>query len=105
LASDSLVNDTKAAMKKAANFFRSISTNGGYVGIYSLDLEKRYGESFYEKAGATEIWVQPPGTPIIGQCYLRALKVRGECGTSAGKKTSELWPRGSRQTSPATASL
>jgi hypothetical protein len=78
LASDSLVNETKAAMKKAADFFRSISTHGGYVGIYSPDLTKRYGESFYEKAKPTEIWVQPPGTPTIGQCYLRAWRVTGD---------------------------
>lgn len=78
LASDSLVGETKAAMRKAADYFRSISTNGGYVGIYSLDLAKRYGESFYEKAKPTEIWVQPPGTPTVGQCYLRAWQVTGD---------------------------
>ena len=78
LASDSLVNETKAAMKKAADFFRSISTNGGYVGIYSLDLKQRYGEALYEKAKPTEIWVQPPGTSTIGQCYLRAWRVTGD---------------------------
>jgi len=77
-ASDSLVAETKTAMRKAADYFRSISTNGGYVGIYSLDLQKRYGESFYERARPTEIWVQPPGTPTIGQCYLRAWRATGE---------------------------
>ncbi len=78
LASDGLVNEAKTAMKRAAGYFRSISTNGGYVGIYSLDLQKRYGEAIYEKARPNEIWVQPPGTPTIGQCYLRAWKVTGD---------------------------
>jgi len=78
LASESLVGQTESAMKKSADYFRSISTNGGYAGIYSPDLEKRYGESFYEKAKPTEIWVQPPGTPTIGQCYLRAWRVTGD---------------------------
>jgi len=78
LALDGLVGQTEPAMKKAADYFRSISTNGGYAGIYSPDLEKRYGESFYEKAKPTEIWVQPPGTPTIGQCYLRAWRVTGD---------------------------
>lgn len=78
LALDGLVEETKTAMKKATGYFRSISTNGGYVGIYSQDLEKRYGESLYEKARPSEIWVQPPGTPTIGQCYLRAWKITGE---------------------------
>lgn len=78
LASDSLVNETKTAMKRAADYFRSISTNGGYVGIYSVDLQERYGEALYEKARPNEIWVQPPGTPTVGQCYLQALKVTGD---------------------------
>ena len=78
VASDGLVGEAKAAMKKAASYFRSISTNGGYVGIYSLDLQERYGEAVYEKAGPSEIWVQPPGTPTVGQCYLRAWKVTGD---------------------------
>jgi len=78
LASDSLVNETKTAMKRAADYFRSISTNGGYVGIYSIDLQERYGEALYEKARPNEIWVQPPGTPTIGQCYLQAWKVTGD---------------------------
>ena len=78
LASDSLINETKTAMKRAADYFCSISTNGGYVGIYSLDLQKRYGEAIYEKARPNEIWVQPPGTPTIGQCYLQAWKVTGD---------------------------
>ena len=67
-----LNNRVKLTMKKAAAYFSSISTNGGYVGIYSLDLKERYGEAFYEKAKDSEIWVQPPGTPSIGQCFLRA---------------------------------
>ena len=74
----SLAGEAESAMKKAADYFRSISTNGGYVGIYSLDLQKRYGESLYEKARPNEIWVQPPGTPTIGQCYLRAWKATGD---------------------------
>ena len=78
LASDNLVAQAKSAMKKSTGYFRSISTNGGYVGIYSLDLTKRYGEATYEKARPNEIWVQPPGTPTIGQCYLQAWKVTGD---------------------------
>ncbi|MHC4694540.1 MAG: pectate lyase [Planctomycetota bacterium] len=78
LAKANLAEEVKVSMKSAATFFRSISTNGGYAGIYSLDLKDRYGEAFYEKAGKTEIWVQPPGTPSIGQCYLRAWRITGD---------------------------
>lgn len=77
-ASDPLTNEAEAAMNRAAHYFRSISINGGYVGMYSLDLRKRYGESLYEKAGSTEIWVQPPGTPTVGQSYLRAWRLTGD---------------------------
>ena len=61
-----------AAMKRSAAFMRSISTNGGYCGIYSLDLKQRFGEATYERARPSEIWVQPPGTPSVGRCWLRA---------------------------------
>ncbi len=73
-----LIQNVKDTMKRASTFLRSISTNGGYVGIYSLDLKERYGEAIYEKANPDEIWVQPPGTPTVGQCFLRAYKLTGD---------------------------
>ena len=80
----------KQAMKKAIYFFKSIATNGGYVGLYSQDLQERYGEAKYEKATKDEIWVQPPGTPTVGETFLRAYKITGEqnyfdCAYAAGK--------------------
>lgn len=77
-ANDPRVRQVSEAMKKATEFFRSISTNGGYAGIYSPDLKKRYGEAVYEKAGKNEIWVQPPGTPTVGQVFLEAYYATGE---------------------------
>jgi len=65
-------------LRKAAAYFQSISTSGGYAGIYSLDLEKRYGEGLYEPVSPTQIWVQPPGTPAIGDSLLRAHLITGE---------------------------
>ena len=78
LAGDDLKQETLDTLKKATSFFRSIATRGGYAGIYSMDLEKRYGEALYEPAKPTEIWVQPPGTPSVGACYLRAYQVTGD---------------------------
>jgi len=78
LAEDVLRRQAAEALKRATSCFRSISTNGGYCGIYSLDLKQRYGEATYEKAKDNEIWVQPPGTPTVGQCYLRAYKATGD---------------------------
>lgn len=72
---DPCVDAVQAAMKRSTGFMRSISTNGGYCGIYSADLKQRFGEATYERARATEIWVQPPGTPSVGQCWLEAWRV------------------------------
>jgi hypothetical protein len=46
--------------------------------MYSVDLKERYGEALYEEAKATEIWIQPPGTPSVGECFLRAYRITGE---------------------------
>lgn len=65
-------------MKRATKAMRSISINGGYAGIHSLDLKQRYGESLRQKAGATRMWIQPPGTPTVGEAYLRAFRSTGD---------------------------
>ena len=77
-ADDALLNQTRHAMARAAGFFASISTGGGWVGIYSIDLKQRWGEAVYEKARPNEIWVQPPGTPTVGKTLLRAFRVTGD---------------------------
>lgn len=68
----------KNTMQKATAFIRSISTKGGYVGMYSVDLKKRYGEGFYELALPNDIFTQYPGTPAMGECFLRAYKITGD---------------------------
>lgn len=78
LAAQPSAADAYTAVDKAADAFHSINTNGGYVGIYSADLSQRYGEAFYEEASAEEIWVQPPGTPTVGETFLRAHKLTEE---------------------------
>jgi hypothetical protein len=75
---DPLQEQAERTLGKATAYFHSISTRGGYAGIYSVDLKQRYGESYYEQAGATEIWVQPPGTPSVGECFLRAYRITGD---------------------------
>jgi len=77
-AQESLMAEAGKAMQTSSAFLRSIATNGGYVGIYSPDLKQRYGEAVYEKAAENEIWVQPPGTPSIGMCFLRAYRITGD---------------------------
>ena len=73
-----LVRQAEQTLDKAVNYFHSISINGGYAGIYSLDLKKRYGEALSEKATMSEIWIQPPGTPTVGESFLRAYHITGK---------------------------
>jgi len=73
---DDLGEQAVAAMKKAASFYREqVSSHGGYVYFYSLDLKQRWGEGL---ATEDQIWVQPPGTPTVGMAYLNAWKATGD---------------------------
>ncbi len=75
-----------AAMKRATTrFMEQAAVEGGYV--YYVTLEgRRLGEG---EATATEIWVQPPGTPAVGEAFLDAFAATGdpfyfEAATQAG---------------------
>src|SRR5689334_21830874 len=60
----------ETTLRKAAEYYRTrVAYRGGYVYYYSPDLKLRYGEGM---ASPTQIWVQPPGTPIVGLAYLAA---------------------------------
>jgi PelA/Pel-15E family pectate lyase len=62
--------EATAAMKKAVTFFQEkVSADGGYLWRYSEDLSLREGE---EKATAMQAWLQPPGTPAVGEAFLAA---------------------------------
>ncbi len=67
--SRTLPQQAREALAKATRYLRSISAEGGYLWRYSLDLKERAGEG---KATATQVWIQPPGTPSVGQAFLRA---------------------------------
>ena len=68
--------DAKQAMKKATHFFTSdVATDGGYLWRYSEDLSLREGEG---PATNSMIWVQPPGTPTVGEAFLTAYQKTGE---------------------------
>ncbi len=64
------------ALRKATAYFRTnVATEGGYLWRYSEDLARREGE---EKATATQVWVQPPGTPTVGMAFLSAYVATGD---------------------------
>ena len=65
-----LRNRAAEALRKATDFFSNeVSTEGGYLWRYSEDLATREGEG---RASDTQVWVQPPGTPIVGMALLNA---------------------------------
>jgi PelA/Pel-15E family pectate lyase len=64
------------AMKTATTFWTThVAVQGGYVYKVTLDLKYRKGEG---TATATEIWVQPPGTPEVGGAFLDAWDATGD---------------------------
>lgn len=68
--------DARAAMKKAATYYRSrVASHGGYVYYYTTDLKRRWGEGEF---GPETIFVQPPGTPAVGMAYLAAWDATGD---------------------------
>ncbi len=90
-AADGLANDAIKAVKKGIEFFHLISTNGGYLYNYSVDLKERWGEGYgvNDQASSSQIWVQPPGTPTVGSAMLRVFKITGDksilsCAEDAG---------------------
>ena len=73
---DPEIKEVLAVTKKAAGFMsETVSTNGGYVFLYSEDLTQKWGEI---PARDTQIWVQPPGTPAVGMMFLKAYDATGD---------------------------
>ncbi len=64
------------ALHRAVVFMHMhIATQGGYNWVASGDGKLRMGEGW---AGMTKAWVQPPGTPSIGQAFLDAYDATGD---------------------------
>lgn len=62
--------EAEVALRKAVEFFHGrVAVGGGYVWRVSSDLALREGEG---DAGPTRVWVQPPGTPTVGEAFLDA---------------------------------
>ena len=58
-------------MRRATDFMASLANRGGFVWLYTMDLEP-YGEL---KARPSMIWVEPPSTPSTGIMFLDAYEV------------------------------
>lgn len=75
-ATAELPEDALAATKKATAFLvDQVSIEGGYLWSYSADLTLREGEGVV--TGDT-IWVQPPGTPSVGEAFVKLYHATGD---------------------------
>ncbi|MDF1751341.1 MAG: pectate lyase [Verrucomicrobiales bacterium] len=64
------------ALRQAVDFFRSeVGYKGSYVYRVSSDLKFREGEG---KTNRTTGWIQPPGTPFVGEVLVNAYRACGE---------------------------
>lgn len=71
-----LRNQTAQGLRRAVEFFRKeVAVHGTYLWQYSEDLSKREGEGV---ASATRGWVQPPGTPSVGNAFVTAHEATGD---------------------------
>ncbi|MEM7012547.1 MAG: polysaccharide lyase [Verrucomicrobiota bacterium] len=62
--------EIEAALVKAVEFYHDqVSNHGGYVYKYSSDLTLREAEGYPDM---DTIWIQPPGTPAVGEAFLDA---------------------------------
>lgn len=88
-----LRDDALVAAKKAATFYsRPVATEGGYLWRYSADLSLREGEG---KVTGRTVWVQPPGTPAVGEAYVRLYDATGEpVFLDAARSAAEALRRG-----------
>ncbi len=86
-------DEAAAALRRAVGFFRrDVSASGGYLWRYSADLARREGEG---RATATTAWVQPPGTPTVGEALLAVFELTGdEYYREAARETALALVRG-----------
>ena len=66
----------KAALSRAVSFYHGkAAIHGGYVHRYSADFSLREAEGI---PGPDTVWIQPPGTPAVGEAMLEAYEATGD---------------------------
>lgn len=68
-----IIQNIQSTLEKGIKYFHSINMHGGYVYYYTLDLKKRWHDDGLSDAHTIEI--QPPGTPAVGNSFLRAYQI------------------------------
>ena len=75
-AGEDLKKEALATAKRATRFLvEQVSTRGGYLWRYSSDLKLREGEGVVR---TETVWVQPPGTPAVGEAFVRLFQATGD---------------------------
>lgn len=70
-----LTQQAEAALQKGVAFFSTLNVHGGYGYFETTDRSLRWGET---PLSAEMVEVQPPGTPAVGQSFLRAYRATGD---------------------------
>ena len=92
LLGEPLREQAEASVRRAVDYFHSLNAHGGYVYAVTPDLTMRWGES---PVDADTIEVQPPGTPAVGQSFLRAYRATGyEGARNAAMEAAKALIRG-----------
>ncbi|USU06803.1 hypothetical protein NF699_09140 [Sphingomonadaceae bacterium OTU29LAMAA1] len=66
---------TAAMLRAARHMVERVSHQGGYVWQIALDGGRQWGEL---EAYPTSVWIQNPGTPLMGQLFLDAYRATGD---------------------------
>lgn len=88
-----LPQQAEAALARGVTFFhQQVAAHGGYVYLYSADLTKQEGEG---RTTREQAWVQPPGTPAVGEALLQAyLRTGSQEALIAAKDAAECLLQG-----------
>ena len=75
MAGDLRADARSTAIQACTFLHRHVSVEGGYLWRYSADLSLREGEGVVDTA---TVWVQPPGTPAVGEAFVRLYVATGD---------------------------
>jgi PelA/Pel-15E family pectate lyase len=75
-ADEALVTQAQAGLRNVTTCLTTkVAVGGGYLGTYTEDLSDQWGETH---ATRDQNWIQPPGSPSVGEAFLRAWEATGE---------------------------
>lgn len=83
-----LRTEARATLDRGVTFYHQrVAAHGGYVYLYSDDLTKQEGEG---ETTRETVWVQPPGTPTVGEAYVKAYLRTGDKACLAAARDAAM---------------